>query len=272
MDSFIKAESGGAMSDVSDPNDESEMDNESEGDPLSGWSRFAAGFTGLALSSVGAAAVFMTNNQAGSVALILGGIVFLLMLVSGNPLLSFGHGDTQMKFATKRRRERAIEEAREASPQEARRALDVLRTVDPGAGSDVNFMRTSALVYERLIVAELTRLFPEYGVLEQGVDLGADLRVVTPDQRSVSIEMKYLTQKSFVSAQYVRQLLGMASISVEGHLLVSNRALTRPAAELLSDARRRGIKVEFSRWRDEQDNGDLYEAVSALLHADGGAS
>ncbi|MGW1803184.1 hypothetical protein ACWCQN_47125 [Streptomyces sp. NPDC001984] len=256
------------MSDASEPRSESETVDDVEGEPLSSWGRFAAGITGLALSGSGATAVFMTDNQAGSVALVLGGVVFLLMLISGNPLLSLGHGDTQMKFATKRRRERVINEAREAPPEEARQALDVLRTVDPGATSDASFIQTSAHVYDRLLKAELIRLYPEYDLVEQRMDVGADFRIHTPDRRSASIEVKYLGQQRALSAMHIKQLIGMASVSTEGHLLVSNRRLTRAAAELMSDARGRGIKVEFVHWRDDQDSGDLKQAVDALLRSD----
>ncbi|WP_406353157.1 hypothetical protein OHB56_12100 [Streptomyces sp. NBC_01635] len=256
------------MSDTSDPCNESDTVDDAEGEPLSSWGRFAAGITGLALSGSGAAAVFVTDNQAGSVALVLGGIVFLLMLISGNPLLSLGHGDTQMKFAAKRRRERVINEAREAPPQEARRTLDVLRTVDPGATSDTSFIQTSAHVYGSLLKVELIRIYPEYDLIEQRVDAGADFRIHTPDRRSASIEVKYLGQQRALSAMHVRQLIGMASVSAEGHLLISNRRLTRAAAEMMSDAQGRGIKVEFVHWRDDLDNRDLKQAVDTLLRGD----
>ncbi len=256
------------MSDISEPEDEIEKADENEGDPLTGWSRFAAGLAGLSLSGAGVTAVFVTTNQAGSVALILGGVVFLLMLISGNPLLSFGHGDTQMKFATRRRRERVLEEANEAPPREARRVLDMLRAVDPGVSNDTAFIRTSAYVYEQLIGAELARIFPEYHVAGQRNDIGADFRIVTPSGRSAAIEVKYLSRQGAVSTAYVRQLIGMASVSSEGHLLVSNQRLTRAAVDLMSDARGQGIKVEFSQWRDDQDDSGLREAMNTLLHAE----
>ncbi|MFJ9962717.1 hypothetical protein [Streptomyces avermitilis] len=256
------------MSEASElPPSESDTVDDVEGELLSPWSRFAAGVTGFTLSGAGATAVFMTDNQAGSVALVLGGVIFLLMLISGNPLRSLGHGDTQMKFATKRRRDRVIDEAREASPSDARRVLDVLSAVDPEASRDASFIQTSAQVYERLVKAELIRLYPECDVLENGMDAGADFRILTPDRRLASIDVKYLDSRSrsAVSATHVRQMIAIASMSVAGHLLVSNRGLTSMAAELISRAQAGGAKVEFVQWRNDQDTGELRQAVNVLL-------
>ncbi|WP_354597412.1 hypothetical protein R1Y80_17510 [Streptomyces sp. JL1001] len=251
------------MSDSTQPPEETSEPSEGEGEPLSGWGRFAAGATGLALSGAGTVSVFVTNNQAGSVALVLGGIVFLLMLISGNPLLSLGHGDTQMRFAT--RRKRVIQEAEEAPPREARSALQALSTMDPRASQDDAFVRTSARVYERLVYAELLRLFPDFSVREEGLDgpTRFDITVATPDRHLISVELKML--RSPVSTTSVHQLTGMVAASVTGGLLVSNQRLTRAAEEVLHRAQGGGNRVSFVQWRDENDSAALKDAVLALL-------
>ncbi|WP_147255604.1 hypothetical protein [Streptomyces sp. PT12] len=251
------------MSDSTQPPEETPDPSEGEGEPLSGWGRFAAGVTGLALSGAGTVAVFVTKNQAGSVALVLGGIVFLLMLISGNPLLSLGHGDTQMRFANRRRR--VIQEAEEAPPREARSALEALSTIDPLASRDAAFIRTSARVHERLMYAELLRLFPEFSVNEGRLDgpIHPDITVVTPDRYAIFIESK--TLQGPVSTTVVHQLTGMAAASVMGGLLVSNQKLSRGAEGLLLRARESGNKVSFVQWRDENDSGALKGAVIGLL-------
>ncbi|MFG3034150.1 restriction endonuclease [Streptomyces sp. NPDC048253] len=256
------------MPSPSDQNSESDPPDDAEGDPLSNMGRFTAGAIGLLLCGSGTTAVFITENQAGSVALILGGIIFLLMLVSGNPLLSFGHGDTQMRFATKRRRELAIEEVREAPPQEARRALEILETVDPGARGDAAFIQTSAHVYERLIAAEIAHLFPTYQVVDHSRDFGADFKVSTPGGQSIGVEVKYLIRKTAVSSAEIQKLIGAASVGTEGYLLVSNRRPTAAAAELMYRANERGIKVHLLHWRDDQDNVALKRAINTLLDPD----
>ncbi len=250
------------------PEDGSEP-SEGDGEPLSRWGRLAAGVAGLALSGAGTAAVFVTQNQAGSVVLVLGGIVFLLMLISGNPLLSLGHGDTQMLFATRRRR--VIQEAEEAPPREARSALEALSTIDPRVSRDAAFIQTSARVYERLVYSELIRLFPDISVREEKLDAsGFDLIVATSDRRMVSVELREST--SPVSAQTIRQLLGLAAVSVTGALLVSNQRLTRAADELLRRAQEGGSNAFFVQWRDENDSDALKDAVIVALREVGGGN
>lgn len=255
------------MPDSTQPPEETADPSEGEGEPLSGWGRFAAGVTGLALSGAGAVAVFVTTNQAGSVALVLGGIVFLLMFISGNPLLSLGHGDTQMRFVTRRRR--VIQEAEEAPPREARSALEALSTIDPRASRDTAFIRTSGLVYERLVHAELKRLFPEFSVSGQGIDGPGhfDITVATPGRRAMFVELKSLQNP--VSSRVVHQVTGMVAESVMGGLLVSNQPLTRSAGILLRQAQERGSKVAFVQWRDENDSDALKDAVLGLLRSFG---
>ncbi|NJP70796.1 restriction endonuclease [Streptomyces sp. C1-2] len=215
-------------------------------------------------------AVFVTNNQAGSVALVLGGIVFLLILISGNPLLSLGHGDTQMRFVTRRRR--VIQEAEEAPPREARSALEALSMIDPRASRDTAFIRTSGLVYERLVYAELTRLFPEFSVMSQGIDgpVHFDIIVATPERRAIFVELKSL--QSPVSSIAVHQVTGMAATGVMGGLLVANQPLTRAARILLRQAQESGNNVSFVQWRDENDSDALKDAVLGLLRAFGHGS
>lgn len=254
------------MPDESETDSEAEPSDTAEAEPLSGWSRFGAGVAGLTLSGSGTLAVFKTDNQAGAVALVLGGIIFLLILMSGNPLLSLGHGDTQVKFATKRRRQ-AIEEVVGAPPQEAQRALDVIQTVDPGAARDSNFIRTSREVYERLLISEISKMFPDFTLEQLHRDYSADLRISSTDGKSASIDVKYFHGKNAIMSSDVSRLVGAATLRTEGILLVSNKRMNRTAAEIMSTARGQNVKVEYSNWRDEQDNRNLFDALSALLNA-----
>ncbi|MFF0381527.1 restriction endonuclease [Streptomyces sp. NPDC004286] len=251
------------MSDSTQPSDEVADPNEGEGEPISGWGRFAAGATGFALAGAGAVAVFVTDNQAGSVALVLGGIIFLLMFVSGNPLLSLGHGDTQMRFAT--RRKRVIQEAEEAPPHEARGALQALSTMDPLASRDDSFVRISGRVYERLVYAELLRLFPDFSVKEAAGYGGMqfDMVIATPDHHAIAVELKMLQNSA--STKLVHEFAGMLAASVMGGLLISNQRLTRSAEFALLRVQENGNKVSFVQWRDENDSEALKSAVLGLL-------
>ncbi|WP_327172580.1 hypothetical protein OG471_30665 [Streptomyces sp. NBC_01336] len=79
----------------------------------------------------------------------------------------------------------------------------------------------------------------------------------------LSVELREVT--SPVNAATIRQILGLATVSITGALLVSNQRLTRAADELLRRAQEGGANAFFIQWRDENDTGALKEAVIGVL-------
>ncbi|MFF8951927.1 restriction endonuclease [Streptomyces sp. NPDC014940] len=125
-------------------------------------------------------------------------------------------------------------------------------------------------MYERLVYAELLRIFQGFSVREQSSDYGSDFTVATADHRAISIETKAL--QSPVATRVVHQFTGMATARATGGLLVSNQKLTRAAEGALRQAQQNGNKVSFVRWRDEGDSAALENAVHNLLREVGPGS
>ncbi|MEV6813474.1 hypothetical protein [Micromonospora sp. NPDC051296] len=111
------------------------MSDESEGladgaFPLTTWERIIATATGGALLTVGVFAVFLSVNQAGSVALLLVGGLFVLFGVNGMPLLSAKLMEFEFRMAARLRR--AVRDLAAHLPDnEARLVLSTIEEASP---------------------------------------------------------------------------------------------------------------------------------------------
>ncbi|MFD4142354.1 hypothetical protein [Streptomyces sp. NPDC058572] len=243
-------------------------DDVGEPEPLSFWSRAAAGGIGFTLCGAGVVAVFSTENQAGSATLILAGALFILLAIGGNPLHSLGFGDAQMRVAVQRRRRRALAGVAEVPPQEARTALDALQTVDPGIRNEISFRYASAHAYEGLIRQRFLSLFPDSAISTSQPDYdGFDFSVHRPEDRDIAVDVKYRPDgiTRMLAREHVEQLLSQARGRVVPVLLVSNSGLTPSAHGRLREAQSAGVKVGFAVWRDEHDDEALLTTAQSLF-------
>ncbi|MCZ4124690.1 hypothetical protein [Streptomyces sp. H39-S7] len=250
------------MPEPSEPEPDVTADDSESFEPLPEWARAFAGVIGIALISSGSVAVFTTENQAGCATLILIGAVFLSMLLSGNPLHSLGHGETQVKFASARRKD-ALDDIREEPPEVANRALEVLTTVDPGARRDPWVIALSAQVYERLIEQRIRALLPTAAVQHPVYDDGFDLGLRLPGDKYVGVVIKFRSNQRLILAKDVQQCIGIAAAD-RRVILVANRPLTQPARTAIEEARAAGVSVDFVFWRHEQDDEVLRSALSRM--------
>ncbi|WP_371529527.1 hypothetical protein OG302_29405 [Streptomyces sp. NBC_01283] len=251
------------MPEPADP-DPPDSPEEPEAEALPTLARTLAGIVGVPLTSAGAVAVFTTDNQAGSVALVLVGALFLVMLVSGNPLQSLGHGDTQLRFALATRRKQELERIKETPPEAAIERLAALRAVDPGASKDPWFIQLSAQVYERLIERRITDALPSGGSAQfASLDEGFDLRLSIPRGDHVSVTIKFRPATSLVSVREIQRFIGMTS-AIGKAIMVANVRLSQPAANALLQARENGIRAQFVCWRDQQDDSELRSVVQQM--------
>lgn len=239
--------------------------------PLSSWSRIVAGLVGVILCGAGTAAVFVTENQAGCVALVLVGSVFALLAIAGNPLHSLGHGDTQMRFAVQKRRDQALERISEAPPAEAQRALDILQTVDPPAARESSFRYESMRAYDGLIRQRLLHLFADSAIQSAQHDGHAvDFYMYRPADIVVGVDVRFRPSanhgsKNSITTRVIHEIVGRSVGSVVPTLLVSNQPITSEAATALASARTSGANLAFAQWRDERDDEELKSKVEELF-------
>jgi hypothetical protein len=234
--------------------------------PLSRWERLAASLSGSALSGAGATAVFITDNQAGSVALLLVGVVLLVMAINGSPLTRARYQDYEL-FMTRRRRQ-IVATINEDSPEEARQALQVLSTVDPGASRDPFVAQVSALVLEREVVNRLTSLYPSTVVTGGPGDMGLDAIVPTA-RGAVGIQVKAGANSlngprlrlMALSAAHARPTTSPDGVGAL--LVVTNQPLPAALPRRLRELRS-VLPIAVVRWVDEQDDEALRAHVQQL--------
>ncbi|MEV6552011.1 hypothetical protein AB0M57_25355 [Streptomyces sp. NPDC051597] len=99
--------------------------------------RFAASLAGTALGGAGATSVFVSENQAGGVALVVTGGLFLLMGVTGRFIKSIQAADWGITMEEQRElAERAKAQAEAGLTARAQATLDVLKRLSPTGGQN----------------------------------------------------------------------------------------------------------------------------------------
>ncbi|MFH0520289.1 hypothetical protein ACHBTE_24325 [Streptomyces sp. M41] len=245
-----------------------EPDETTDPAPLSTWSRVTAGAMGFTLCTAGTVAVFKTENQAGCVALILAGALFVILTIGGSPLHSLGFGETQMRFAVQKRRREVIASVSDAPPEEARRTLEVLQAIDPGVATDASFLYQSARTYEELAKQRFMTLFPDcaIGALPPR-DWGyVDFQVIRPIDKRIGIDALFLERAtSGISRTMVVKRAEKTVDSIIPTLIMSNVPLSRGAQHAIEEAQAHGTKIRFVFWQDERHDQALHAAADELF-------
>ncbi|WP_327662633.1 MULTISPECIES: hypothetical protein [unclassified Streptomyces] len=236
--------------------------------PLSGWERLSASVLGVGLAGAGGVAVFITTNQAGSVALLLVGVVLLIMAINGAPLTRARYQDYELFMS--RRRHRVVENIRDEPPEEARQALQVLNTIDPGASRDPVVARASGYLLELEVVDRLQRLHPEIEVSRGPLDYGVDA-VVPLNDRRIGVEVKGgsgdVPLRTADLRRVVNRVIGSPSrlggAHVDGLLIVTNRVLPTELSRRIRELSQI-MPIGVVRWVDAQDDQALEDALGEL--------
>ncbi|WP_329153692.1 hypothetical protein OIU91_37105 [Streptomyces sp. NBC_01456] len=233
--------------------------------PLSRWERLGASLAGTALAGAGVVAVFMTGNQAGSVALLLVGVILLIMAINGSPLTRARYQDYELLMS--RRRHQIVASIEQEAPQDARQALQVLSAVDPRATDDPLVARVSALVYEREVFDHLARFYPDTRLVGGAEDFGIDVAVQTP---SALIGVQIKVGRTVLTTSVLRNIIHAAArssgrVPIDGLLVVTNRPLPQDVPRRLRQAASADLPTTVVRWVDEQDDAVLEAKVQELI-------
>lgn len=248
-------------------NVETVPDAGSAGEPLSRWQRIAACVLGLSSAGAGGASVFVTTNQAGSVALLGVGAAFLIMAVNGTPIIRAKLKDYELTMAPKR--QQVLEKVLSESPEEASRTLDVLQQIDPGARTDPAVNQAKAYVYKAEVYMAITRAL-------EGTDIRAfsgypnqdfDLAIRTRSN-AINVNVNYTSYPdTLLSTSYVKRTYGNIQRTRGPLIVVTNHRLSNDITEEAKLVDPEGKFVQFVRWRDRQDDSALQLAVNRLLEA-----
>jgi hypothetical protein len=214
---------------------------------------------GSLLATGGVMAVFMTDNQAGSVALLLISAVFMIMSINGAPLLGIRYSDNEIRLGSRGRR--VLANVIKEPPEIARQTLDALVNYDPRIRDDP------------MAHANLQLVFPRAGITQIDFDNEwADLAIAVPENGRISsmqvveIALKYTYNDVALSTASLRDFAEYRTGRTVPTVLVTNY---RIPAEL--ERRRRELRYEYGedvviiRWVDPEDNQALKEAIEPLL-------
>ncbi|MFG3120461.1 hypothetical protein ACGFYO_00480 [Streptomyces sp. NPDC048201] len=116
-------------------------------EPLTVRQRAAAAAIGGVLAGAGGTAVFISTNQVGSGILLFAGAVFLLVAVSGMPLLGARFQEFELRLAW-RRRQSAFQSAARLPTEESRRLLEIINEIHPGSTDDPFLSLIESLLFE----------------------------------------------------------------------------------------------------------------------------
>ncbi|WP_328488113.1 hypothetical protein [Streptomyces zaomyceticus] len=239
-----------------------------EDDQLSRGARAGAAAVGTLLLGAGGTAVFVTENQAGCVALILAGAIFLLMVFGGTPMHSLGFGEANLRFA-RRRRDEVVREALQSPPERAPEALSALEAVASPSRPDPTVQVVSERVYEEAIRHQISEFLPPGRVLRDGASVGprgwrADFVVESDGRLDVVVETRYSRYGNPLPVDVVRQMLAIHEVSGAPVLIVcSSRPST--AARYYLESIGDSAPVRVVRWANEADDDELRSALLGLL-------
>ncbi|TJZ80022.1 hypothetical protein FCG67_03785 [Rhodococcus oryzae] len=229
--------------------------------PLNRWERTAAALAGVTGSVAGGVAVFVTDNQAGTAALLVAGVAFLLIGIQGTALKRIGSGDQVAEFDLRAANEVVDKaEAVRAAGQPERDVealVDVAIMIDPSV-EHRPFVRE--VRYAQRVGEALDRIFGQKSVLREPVwDRGRrpDFQLVV-NGHDIDVEVLHHLW-SLVDLELIAE---EAARSGQPILAISDTTVPPWAMEF--NSMDHAVPVEVVSWRGGNDDDLLQRAVLRL--------
>lgn len=271
----------------------SKNDDESDGTgqhvsaiALRRWERWLAGAIGVTGAGVGGTGVFLSDNQAGTTAILLIGALFMLLAVQGTPLRSASRDSIELddRQAVDRLAEKAEGELEEDEPERARATIEGASTVRPDLQQNPRLVRLSERAYKREIFHALERAYSATARSFSGraikrpwsagkARFDALIQFSKSDDEpgvyraQYHLEVAFAPTGRFYSSDKLNEKLIQWSGFGGGNLLiVSNRTLSGLGKQTLEQhSEHSPHKVRFVTWRDEDDDPVLIAAHRDLI-------
>lgn len=236
--------------------------------PLSGIERTSAGVVGVAAGGAGAFALFVTDNQAGTAAMLVIAVAFLLIAIQGTPLTRFGSGEHAIELERRRFGKELVDQAEAEPDLEAKEALiTAAETVDP-SGRWID--QLEPIRYERLVYDALLRVMGENGLSKidrPARPMGVDYLVGLSPHVRIGVEAKFT--RRVLSESRVMEAQGYATFSGAPVLIVTNAPLSPAVQDMNRRASNRqpdgtSPPVEAVTWNGAADDDALHRALLRL--------
>lgn len=230
--------------------------------------RWTLGLTGAAALGAGAVAVFITQVEAGPVALITVGAVLLIIGIMGRRITSMSLVDGGMTF--EERVEQRMSQA--DTSEQAYEVATAATTVAPEVQKNERISLMSHAAYEEVVADRVRSIFgtsvvePRYD-LRRGSSRRYDL-LLTREGKRVGVEILFGDPSRSVDISRVRDRVQYALIpeDLDALIIVCNqREPSRPAFERLDALVPEGKGFRYVRWADDADTPALRQAVEEQL-------
>ncbi|MFE5679406.1 hypothetical protein ACFQ7B_34215 [Streptomyces erythrochromogenes] len=230
--------------------------------------RLTLGLTGAAALCAGAVAVFITEVEAGPVALITVGAVLLIIAVMGRRITSVSLVDGGMTFE-----ERVEQQLSQAdTPQQALEVATAATTVAPEVQNNEHIALMSHAAYEEVVADRLASIFGTQVVdarydHRRGSRLAYDL-LVTREGKRVGIEILFGDPSRPVARSRVedRVLRAFSQPDLDALIIVCNqREPSRLFLEQVSAFVPQGKGFQYVRWVDHTDSSTLRQTIEEQL-------
>ncbi|MEV6620155.1 hypothetical protein AB0M83_08290 [Amycolatopsis sp. NPDC051106] len=230
--------------------------------------RVGAWVVGLSFSVGGGFAVFVTGNQAGSIALILVGAVFLVVGVQGTPISRASKDAVELEKRASRVAGEAEQIADEKGIENAKDFLSGAISANPQLARSSDVFLVEGMVYESLAGEALERVAAREGFSvsvaggDQGYDLALRRRNGTGqimDKTALVVTIKYFSKLNFVNTTKVRAALAKGRGGGYPVLMVANVDLSNAAKNYIEQQENR--ELDYVKWRSEIDDNMLVQAI-----------
>ncbi|MFF5391174.1 hypothetical protein ACFY5H_22955 [Streptomyces sp. NPDC013012] len=228
--------------------------------------RWTLGLTGAAALGAGAVAVFITEVEAGPVALVTVGAVLLIIAVMGRRITSISLIDGGMTF--EERVEQQLSQA--GTPEQALQVATAATTVAPEVQKNEHISRMSHFAYEEVVVDRLTSTFGA-SVVEPRQDRGRASKydvLLTREGKRVGVEILFGDPSKTVDRRRVedRVLRAFVEPDLDAFIVICNQLEpSRSFLERVNDLVPQSKGFQYIRWADDTDTPVLRRVIEEQL-------
>lgn len=237
------------------------------------WERWVAGIAGVAAAGAGGYSVFVSDNQAGTTALMVFGALFLLIAVQGTAIRRATRESVEMDPRVAEVAMRAEEVLEDRGPGEAAAFIEGAKTSDPAIESQLRFHILNPRLYDQQVLEAVDRIALEAfngeitidrEVRRAGFHFDALIRSTTPPVRELLVEAMYSRDRPRSDRLDARRAQSLAS-GLPG-IIVTNRQMANFQADTWAKEVD-PLKLQFVLWRGPEDDKALFNAIDRLLNA-----
>lgn len=238
--------------------------------PLGKWQRIAATAIGLSLTGGGVASIFLAKGEAGSVALLLGGLIFLIIAVIGMSVHRVRFQEMELFFGI-RQRERITDLASRLPHNDAVRLMQLLQETNDGAPyTEPLLTLIDSLFFEARVRDTVIGTLDEVEQVEMHPEAGIGeplLHVVRPDGMRIGVFAMFApSENGSLTAEFDDEFIDiLPRTGCDAVILITcvrDRGYIAALAERIRQEA--GLPVTIEEWRPRGEARPLRPSIDQL--------